>query len=128
MRTATRVAGIVAGLSLSLGSLGVVAPSYADEPGDTPPVACAEQQAQVDRAAAALVRLTAVFERQQAKVRKARDRAETADTAQERNAARKALRTYKAQRDVAGKAKTAQQQRLARATGRLADCQAAQVS
>ncbi|MCW2813435.1 MAG: hypothetical protein JWN84_890 [Nocardioides sp.] len=124
MHTATRAAGVLAGLTLTFGSLGAVAPAVAADAPEKAP--CAQQQTQVDRAEDALTRLTAVFERKQAKVEKAKDRAAAADTAQERNAARKALRTAKAEKAEAKEAKGAQQQRLAKAQERLEECQAAQ--
>ena len=49
-----------------------------------------------------------------------------ADTAAERNAARKALREAKAGHARAEAARTAQQQRLTKAVQRLEKCQAAQ--
>lgn len=125
MHTATRIAGIAAGLTLTLGTLSTGAAAYAV---DGEPAACAQQQAQVDRAEDALARVTAVFENKQAKVTKAKQRAAAADTAQERNAARKALQRAKNVRDDAKDDKRAQQQRLAKAQERLADCQAAQPS
>ncbi len=125
MRTPTRVAGVVAGLSLSLGVLAASPPS-AEEPAETPPVACAEQLAQVDRAEDALARLTAVFEKQATRVEEATELVAAADNAAERNAARKALREAKAGHARAEAARTAQQQRLTKAVQRLEKCQAAQ--
>ena len=125
MKTTTRVAGLVAGLTLTIGSVASVPASYAAE-GGTAPAPCAQQQTQLDRAEDALVRVTAVFQRQQAKVAKAKHRAEAADTAQERNRARRALAEARHDRDRAAKAKVAQQQRVARAQDRLDTCTAAQ--
>ena len=123
MHTATRIAGIAAGITLTLGTLSTGGAAYAV---DHKPAACAQQQAQVDKAEGALARVTAVFENKQTKVKKAKQRAAAADTAQERTAARKALQRAKNVRDEAKGDKKAQQQRLTRAQARLADCQAAQ--
>ncbi len=124
--TSTRVAGIVAGLALSVGALGAPALASAGEPAGNEPAACAKEQSHLDKAEAALARLTAVFEHQQEKVKKAKKHAAQADTAQERNRARKALREAKAARDDAKETKRAQQQRVAKAQERLEACQAEQ--
>lgn len=126
MHTATRVAGIVAGLTMTIGSIASMPTSYAAEHDTSKPAACAQEQTQLDKAKDALVRVTAVFDRQQAKVRKAKHRAEAADTAQERNRARRALAEARKDRDEAAKDKKAQQQRVARAQARLDKCKAAQ--
>ena len=47
MQTATRIAGIVAGVTLTLGTLTTGGAAYA---ADQQPAACAQQQTQVDRA------------------------------------------------------------------------------
>lgn len=126
MRTANRIAGIAAGVTLTLGSLGTIGGIAPSDAADQQPAACAQQQTQVDKAEAALARLTAVFEQQQTKVKKAKHRAEAADTAQERNAAKHALQRAKHDRDEAKANKKAQQQRVAKAQARLASCQADQ--
>jgi Skp family chaperone for outer membrane proteins len=122
MRTTTRVAGLAAGLTLTLGTLGsaaVATPTTAKEP-------CARQQAQVDRATDALARVTAVFERQKEKVADARDDVTTADDAADRTDAKRALAKAKAAKAETTKAKRAQVQRLAKAQDRLDACTAAQ--
>jgi hypothetical protein len=128
MNTTTRIAGIAAGITLTLGSVVATAPSYAADHTGSTPAACAQQQKQVDKAEDALARVTAVFEHQQAKVAKAKHRSATADSAHERNAARHALQGAKHDRNDAKAAKKAQQQRLAKAQARLAACQADQPS
>lgn len=124
MHTSTRFAGVAAGITMAFGSIAVVTPAVATAPAK--PAACTQQQKQVDRAESALARVTAVFERQQAKVKKAKHRATAADTAHQRNAARKALRKAKHDKTEAAKTKRAQQQRLAKAEDRLETCQAEQ--
>jgi hypothetical protein len=120
MRTTTRIAGAVAGVALALGSLGTV-PASAEKPAP-----CAQQQTQVDRAEAALARVNLVFQHQQAKVKKAKHEVKVADTGRERTNAKRDLAHAKAKRDHVKKAKTAQQQRLAKAEARLDACQAKQ--
>ena len=71
-------AGLVAAL-VSFGPAG--AASAADEP-------CAAQQAKVTKAEGALARVTAVFEKRQAKVKKAKKQVVLADTAAERGTGR----------------------------------------
>jgi len=122
MHTSTRIAGAVAGIALTFGSLGAVsAPASADKP-----AACAQQQKHVDKAQEALTKVTAVFARQQAKVKKAKHEVKVDDTAAERADAKRDLAHLKAKRDHTKKVKTAQQQRLAKAQARLAECQADQ--
>jgi len=121
MRTNTRIAGAVAGIALTLGSLGAVAaPASADKPAP-----CAQEQKHVDKAQEALAKVTAVFARQQAKVKKAKHELKVADTATERANAKRDLALSKAKRDHTKKVKTAQQQRLAKAQARLDACTAA---
>ncbi|WP_148616383.1 hypothetical protein [Nocardioides rubriscoriae] len=127
MHTATRVAGVVAGLTMTFASLGAVPASYADEAAGDPAAApCADQQAQVDRAEDALARVTAVFAKQQARVKKAKDDVEAADTPREEKRAERALAKAKDARAEAKQTKRAQQQRVARAQARLDACQAEQ--
>ncbi|SDC16052.1 hypothetical protein [Nocardioides lianchengensis] len=123
MHVSTRVAGVVAGVTLTLGSLGTLTTAPATAVQKAP---CAQQQKQVDKATAALARVTAVFERQQDKVAKARHEVRAADTARERRAARAELREAKEDRGDARAAKKAQQQRLAKAEARLDRCEAQQ--
>jgi hypothetical protein len=126
MRT-TRLAATVAGLVLSIGSIAVAPGSHA-APSEAAPAACAQEQKQLDRAEDALARVTTVFEHQQAKVKKAKQRVDAAHTAAERARARRALAEARKDRDEAARTKKAQQQRVARAQTRLDTCQAAQLA
>jgi hypothetical protein len=87
---------------------------------------CAQQQAQVAKAEGALERVTAVFEKQQAKVKKAKKELVLADTAAEQAQAAKGLKIAQAKKDAAKKAKSAQLVRLEKAQTRLDKCLAAQ--
>ena len=124
MHLATRVAGTAAALTLSLGAL--AGPAVAGAPSDGPskPEACAQQQKQLDKAEAALDRLTAVFAKQQTKVAKEKKEFKGADTAAERRAEKKDVAEAKQDRREAKQAKRAQQQRVAQAAERLEKCQA----
>lgn len=119
MHARTRAAGLVAGATLALGTIGGLAPATAGEP----PAPCAKQQAQVDKAEDALVRVTAVFERQQDEVKKAKHEVEAADTATERRAARRDLAKSRDAKADAKVTQRAQQQRLAKAQQRLDACE-----
>ncbi|HTW15512.1 MAG TPA: hypothetical protein VMF51_10310 [Nocardioides sp.] len=123
MHTATRTAGVLAGVALTLGSLSTIASSPVSA---APPAPCAQQQKQVDKATDALARVTAVFERQKDKVAKARGEVRAADTARERRQAKRQVAEAKADRADARTDKKAQQQRLAKAEARLEKCQAQQ--
>jgi hypothetical protein len=122
MRTSTRVAAAVASATLVFGPIAVV--TQAAQAAE--PAACAQQQAQVDRAEDALARVTAVFTRAKAKVASARAHLENADNGSEKAQAQRALARAKADAAVAKKAKKAQVERLAKAEARLAECLAAQ--
>ena len=124
MHTTTRFAGIVAGLTMSIGALSV--PSLASAAAAAPPEPCAQQQTQLDRANAALERVTAVFERQQAKVQKAKREVEAADTARERSEAKRELAQARDGRDEAKENKRAQLKRVEKAQARLDACEASQ--
>lgn len=87
---------------------------------------CAGKAAKVAKAEDALARVTAVFERQAAKVEKAEDEVEEADTEAEETEAEEDLEAAKEKKAKAKKAKKAQQMRLAKAQQRLDDCLAAQ--
>lgn len=127
MHPASRVAGVVAGLTMTFGSLAAVPASFADDTtGDTPTAPCASEQTKVDRAEDALARVTAVFAKQQARVSKAKDQVATADTKGAEKRAERALAKAKQARAEAKKAKKAQQQRLTRAQARLDACEAEQ--
>ncbi len=129
MHTTSRVAGVVAGLTMTFGSLAAVPASFADDTtGNTPAAPCAQQQTQVDRAEDALARVTAVFAKQQARVSKAKNQVATADTKGEEKRAERALAKAKDARAQAKKAKVAQQQRLTRAQARLEACEAEQAA
>lgn len=84
---------------------------------------CANQEAQVVKAESALARVTAVFEKSKKEVDRADDEVVEADSAQEAAAAKKVLKAANVAKDLVKKAKEAQQQRLAKAQQRLADCQ-----
>ena len=112
----------VAGL-LTIGALGASTTAAVAAPKGEP---CARQVAQVTKAEDALARVTAVFERQQTKVKKAKKAAQQADTPAEENAAEEALEDAVDGRDKVKKAKKAQLQRLAKAQQRLDKCLAAQ--
>ena len=106
-------------------ALGVAAPeaAHADKPGSEP---CAQQQAQADKAQAALDRVTAVFAHQKTKVERLQEQLAAATTTEEQQKIQARLDKALAQKQHDKKAKKAQQQRLAKAQQRLADCLAAQ--
>jgi hypothetical protein len=106
-------------------ALGVAAPeaAHADKPGSEP---CATQQAQADKAEAALARVTAVFEHQQTKVERLQAQLAAATTDEEKAKIQAKLDKALAHKQHAKKAKKAQMQRVAKAEQRLEDCLAAQ--
>jgi hypothetical protein len=116
-RIATYVAPAVVAALLAVGPAGTAVAE--EEP-------CSIQQAQVTKAEGALARVTAVFERQQAKVKAAKKTLEKADTRAEKAKAAKGLAVAKEKEDKAKKAKKAQLMRLQKAQQRLDDCLAAQ--
>jgi hypothetical protein len=118
MHAGIRAAGIVAGLTLSLGTL--AAPATAGHHDSTEP--CAKQEQKVEKATAALDRVTAVFERQKDKVADAADDVAEADSRSERRAAKADLAEAKAARAESKGVKKAQLQRLAKAQERLDAC------
>ena len=85
---------------------------------------CAKESAQVAKAQEALDRVTAVFAKQQERVADARDDVKHADNRSDRAEAIAALKAAKVKKEHVAKAKKAQQQRLAKATERLATCEA----
>jgi hypothetical protein len=85
---------------------------------------CAKQAAHVEKAQEALDRVTAVFAKQQERVADAREDVKHADNRSERAQAIAALKAAKEKKAHDAKAKKAQQQRLAKATERLAACEA----
>jgi septal ring factor EnvC (AmiA/AmiB activator) len=103
---------------------GVASVASADDPA-TPSVPCARQQAQVDRAAAKLEKLQAVFNHEKRDLKKAERAVAAADTAREKKHAKVDVVRAKADVAEAAKVKKAQVQRLAKAQQRLSDCQAA---
>jgi uncharacterized protein (DUF1800 family) len=117
-RIATYAAPVVVAALLTVG------PAAGTAVADEEP--CSTQQVQVTRAEDALARVTAVFERQQAKVKAAKKAVEKADTRAEKAKATKGLAVAQEKKDKAKKAKKAQQMRLHKAQQRLDDCLAAQ--
>lgn len=95
--------------------------AHAAAPADS----CAKQQTQVDNAQKALDRVTAVFAKQQTRVKHARAELKHADNRSEKAKARAELHAAKVKKEKVAKAKKAQQQRLAKATTRLDACQSA---
>lgn len=124
MTRSTRIAGTVASLALMMGSLGLAAPAGAAAPDQEP---CAKEQKHADRAQDALERVTAVFAKQQTKVKEAKSEAKHADNRNERAAARQDLKDAKVKKDKVKESKKAQQQRVAKTQERLETCQAEQV-
>jgi len=122
MTTRTRIAAALASAPLLL--TGVLATSSAAAAGaDSRPEPCAQQQKQVDKAEDALARVSAVFEKQKTKVKKAKREVAESKPGSDRAKARRALAHAKHDRAEAKSDKKAQVQRLARAEKRLADCQ-----
>ena len=85
---------------------------------------CAKETTQVAKAQDALDRVTAVFAKQQERVAEARADVKHADSRSDRAEAIAALKAAKVKKEHVAKAKKAQQQRLAKATERLATCEA----
>jgi hypothetical protein len=121
MSLTTRLVGVTATAAIALGGT-FGAAAYADDAPTTDP--CAQQQAKVDKATAALERVTAVFARQQERVETAKADVAEASAGQEKAAARKALATARKATTETKVTKRAQQQRLTKATERLTACQA----
>jgi septal ring factor EnvC (AmiA/AmiB activator) len=121
MQIVRPLAALASAAVLSLGTVSAVH-AAGDTPGDDP---CAQQQAQVTKAQDALARVTAVFEHQQTKVERLQERLANATTPEEQAKIQAKLDKALAQKQHAKKDKKAQQQRLAKAEDRLADCQAA---
>ena len=103
-------------------TVGIGAGSATAEDGEP----CAEQQAKVTKAEDALDRVTAVFEKRQAKVKKAKNQLAHADKRGEKAKAAKGLAIAKEKQARAKKAKKAQKMRLEKAQRRLDGCLAAQ--
>jgi hypothetical protein len=124
MSVSIRIAGVATAAAVALGGGFTVSAAHADDAPTTAP--CAQQQAKVDKAEAALERVTAVFARQQARVTKVKEAVAQAEAGREKAAARRALADAKQDRDKTKVTKRAQQQRLAKAQERLATCETAQ--
>lgn len=119
-RIRTTTAALVSSVALC-----VAGPAVAASAGEPDKGPCAQREAQVERAEAALARVTAVFEKQQDKVRDAKKAVKRADNRSEKAEARADLRQAKAKKEKVAKTKKAQQMRLAKATERLEECTAA---
>ncbi len=105
-------------------SLGATPLAHADKPGSEP---CAKQEQKVTKAEDALAHLAEVFAHQQTKVERLEERLAAATTPEEQARIQAKLDKALAKQQHAKKDKKAQQQRLAKAEDRLADCQAEQV-
>jgi pantothenate kinase type III len=122
MKYARTFAVATAAVVLSLGASPV---ARADKPGSEP---CAQQEQQVAKAQDALARVTAVFDHQQTKVERLRAALAAATTPEEQARIQARLDRALAAKQHVKKDKKAQQQRLAKAEQRLADCQAAKAA
>ena len=121
-RIRTTTAAILSTAALSVtGLAGATSAAHATAPERTP---CAKETAQVAKAQQALDRVTAVFAKQQERVSEARTEVRHADSRSDRAEAVAALKAATAKKEHVAKAKKAQQQRLAKATERLAACEA----
>jgi hypothetical protein len=107
-------------------SLGLIPTAHADEV--LPDSPCAAQTAQVARAEDALARVTAVFEAKKDKVAEAEAVVAAATDDEELAEAEQRLAKAQEQATKVVKEKKAQQQRLAKADARLAQCEAAQAA
>jgi len=117
IRTTTAAIFTTAALAVAGAPVAAHATAPAKEP-------CAKESAQVAKAQGALDRVTTVFAKQQQRVVDARTDVKHADNRSDRAEAIAALKAAKDQKAHVAKAKKAQQQRLAKATERLADCEA----
>jgi pantothenate kinase type III len=125
MKFARTLAVAAATAVVSLGAAPVAHAAYDGKPGSEP---CAKQAHQVAKAQDALAHVTAVFEHQQTKVERLQEALAAATTPEQQAKLQARLDKALAQKMHEKKAKKAQQQRLAKAEARLADCQAAQVA
>ncbi|KQV65816.1 hypothetical protein ASC64_13020 [Nocardioides sp. Root122] len=126
MSVSIRFASVVATATIALGGGFAVSAASADD--SSTPEPCARQQVQVDKAEAALERVTAVFARQEARVTKAKEVVAQAETGRAKAEARRALADAKHDRDEVKVTKRAQQQRVAKAQERLTECDAAETT
>jgi len=124
MRLTRTLAVAAATAVVSLGVAPVAHAAHETKPGAEP---CAKQEQQVAKAQEALAHVTTVFEHQQTKVERLQEALAAATTAEEQARIQAKLDKALAKEHAAKKAKKAQQQRLAKALDRLADCEAAQV-
>jgi predicted ribosome quality control (RQC) complex YloA/Tae2 family protein len=115
MKLVRIAAGLVPALALGVVLAQPITASAEDVP-------CADQQVRVDRAEAALARVTAVFERQKDKVDNAEEALAAAETRVERAEAKAALQKARERKAAAAAEKRAQKIRLAKATERLEAC------
>ena len=118
-RIRTMTAAILSTAALALAGAPVAA--HATAPEKEP---CAKETKHVAKAQEALDRVTAEFAKQKERVADARQDVEHADNRSDRAAAIAALKQAKAKKSETASAKKAQQQRLAKATERLATCEA----
>jgi septal ring factor EnvC (AmiA/AmiB activator) len=125
MRFARTLAVAAAAAVVSLGVGPIADAALAGKPGDEP---CAKQEQQVTKAQVALAHVTAVFEHQKTKVERLQEALAAATTPEETARLQARLDKALAQKQHDQKAKKAQQQRLAKAQARLADCQAARTA
>lgn len=116
-------AAAVTALLATAVTTGAMSAATADDAA-TPSPSCARQQAQVDRAAAKLEQLQAVFRHEKRDLKKAEHALAVADTAQEKRHAKVDVAHARSDVAEAAKVKKAQVQRVARAQQRLADCEA----
>jgi septal ring factor EnvC (AmiA/AmiB activator) len=109
-------------------SLGVTPVAHAGDATTPSSEPCAKQEQQVSKAEAALAHVTAVFAHQQTKVERLQAALAAATTPEDQARLQARLDKALTQKQHAKKDKKAQQQRLAKASQRLADCLAAQTS
>src|SRR5262245_22142171 len=121
MQIVRPLAALASAAVLSLGTVSAVHAAPATKPGDDP---CARQQAQVTKAEDALAHVTTVFAHQKTKVERLQEKLAQATTPEAQAKLQAKLDKAMAQKQHDKKAKKAQQQRLAKAEGRLASCQA----
>ncbi|GAA5114846.1 hypothetical protein GCM10023339_20890 [Alloalcanivorax gelatiniphagus] len=125
MSVSTRFGALAATAALALGGAFVAPTAAADE--EPAPAPCASEQTKVDKAEDALVKVTAVFARQEARVAKVKEAVAKAEAGREKAAARRALAAAKQELRGTKTTQRAQQQRLLKAQERLTACEAAQV-
>lgn len=123
MSLSIRFASVAATAAIALGGGFAASAASADVSPTTEP--CAKEQVKVDKAEAALERVTAVFARQEARVVEAKEVVAQAQAGREKAEARRALAAAKKDRDETKVTKRAQQQRVAKAQERLTACEAA---